>query len=164
MVLLVAREGPGSRMYLFAPDPGVSDSSSHPFQVARFENRTGAMLERGPVAIFEAGAFLGQGMLEGLPDAAAATIPFALERALVVETSQTTAVEGARLVAVVRDRVTLERYHVTHHTLRVRNGMDQDARVMVRLALSADTRMHEPPAGTEEANHAALVPVDAPRR
>src|SRR5262249_43347416 len=142
MVLLVARDVPGSRMYLFAPDPGVGDSSAHPFEVARFENRTGAMLERGPVAIFEAGAFLGQGMLEPLPDAAGATIPFALERALSVERTQTLADEGARLVSVVHDRLTLERYHVTRHTLRVRNGMDRDARVMVRLALASGERIH----------------------
>ncbi len=164
MVLLISREVPGSRMYLFAPDPGVPDSSQHPFQVARFENRTGAMLERGPVAIFEARAFLGQGMLDPLPEGASATIPFSLERALAVETSQTSTVEGARLVAVNREQITLERYNTTHHTLRVRNGMDTDARVMVRLALASGAEVHNPPAGTEVANNAALVPVQSPRR
>jgi hypothetical protein len=105
MVMLASREVPGRQMYLFAPDPGVPASSSHPFHVARFENRTGALLERGPIAIFEAGAYLGQGMLEPLPDAATATIPFALERALAVEHSEaTTAVEGARLVSMQRGR------------------------------------------------------------
>lgn len=163
MVLLVAHEVPGSRMYLFAPDPGVPDSSTHPFQVARFQNRTGAMLERGPVAIFEARAFLGQGMLESLPEGASATIPFSLERAVTVETSATTAVEGARLVSIAREQITLERYNTTHHSLRVRNGMETDAHVMIRLELAAGTRTYQPPAGTEEVNGAALIPVDALR-
>jgi hypothetical protein len=164
MVMLTAREVPGSRMYLFAPDGGVADSATHPFQVARFENRTSGTLERGPVAIFEDGAFLGQGMLETLPDGASTTIPFSLERALQVETSQNTAVEGARLVSIVHDQITLERYNVVRHTLRVRNGMDIDARVMVRLPLENGARVHEPPQGTEQANGAALVPVDSSRR
>jgi hypothetical protein len=163
MVMLASRDVPGARMYLFAPDPGVPSSSSHPFHVARFENRTGALLERGPVAIFESGAFLGQGMLDALPDAATTTIPFAVERALAVEHAEAQAVEGARLVSMRRDALTLERFNVTRTTWRVRNGMDRPARVLLRQPLEG-ARLFEPPAGTEESNGNALVPVEAPAR
>ncbi|MFO0609670.1 MAG: TonB family protein [Polyangiales bacterium] len=163
MVMLAAREVPGRQMFLYAPDPGIAASSTHPFRVARFENRTGALLERGPIAIFEAGAYLGQGMLEALPDGATATIPFSLDRALAVESEATTAVEGARLVAMQRGELTLERFRVTRTTYRARNGGATVARVMVRHALNGE-RLHEPPANTEESNGAALVPVDAPAR
>ncbi|MFO0629044.1 MAG: DUF4139 domain-containing protein [Polyangiales bacterium] len=161
MVMLVAREIPGSRMYLFAPDPGVGDSNAHPFHVARFENRTGALLERGPLAIFEQGAFLGQGMLETLPDGATATVPFSLERAIAVESSNAWNTEGQRLVRVQRAMVSIERYNVLRTTWRVRNGMEREARVMVRQALNG-ARLHEPPAGTEETNGNALVPLTVP--
>ncbi len=163
MVMLAARDIPGQRLYLFAPDPGVPASSTHPFHVARFENRTGALLERGPIAIFEEGAYLGQGMLEALPDAATATIPFALERALAVEGNAQWAVEGARLVRMQRETLTLERYNVQRTTYRVRNGMDRGVRVMVRQALNG-ARLHEPPQGTEETNGNALVPTNVPAR
>jgi hypothetical protein len=158
MVMLVAREIPGSRMYLFAPDPGVGDSTAHPFHVARFENRTGALLERGPLAIFEQGAFLGQGMLETLPDGATATVPFSLERAIAVESSTAWNTEGQRLVRLQRAVVSIERYNVLRTTWRVRNGMPREARVMVRQPLNG-ARLHEPPAGTEESNGNALVPL-----
>lgn len=161
MVMLVAREIPGSRMYLFAPDPGVGDSNAHPFHVARFENRTGALLERGPLAIFEQGAFLGQGMLETLPDGATATVPFSLERAIAVESSNAWNTEGQRLVRVQRAMVSIERYNVLRTTWRVRNGMANEARVMVRQALNG-ARLHEPPTGTEESNGNALVPITVP--
>jgi hypothetical protein len=164
MVMLTAREVPGEQMYLFAPDPGVPESSRHPFHVARFENRTGAMLERGPVAIFEAGAYLGQGMLEPLPDGASATVPFALERALAVETRSTYNVEGERLVRITRETITLERYNVTRTTYRGRNGMDHPLRVMLRHALGEGVRLFEPPEGTQDANGAALAPVQLPAR
>lgn len=164
MVMLAVRDVPGQRMYLFAPDPGVGESSVHPFQVARFENRTGAMLERGPLAIFEQGAFLGQGMLDPLPDGASATVPFSLERALTVESNNTSAVEGARLLRINREQITIERYNVSRTTYRVRNGRDEDTRVVVRHALSPETTLFEPPQGTEQANGAALVPVLTPRR
>jgi hypothetical protein len=158
MVMLVAREIPGARQYLFAPDPGVGDSSAHPFHVARFENRTGALLERGPLAIFEQGAFLGQGMLETLPDGATATVPFSLERAIAVESSSTWATEGQRLVRIQRDQVTIERFNVQRTTWRLRNGLEREARVLVRQPLNG-ARPFEPPAGTEESNGNALVPV-----
>ena len=163
MVMLAAREVPGRQMFLYAPDPAIAPSEAHPFRVARFENRTGAMLERGPIAIFEAGAYLGQGMVDALPDGATATIPFSLERSLAVEHEATSAVEGARLVSMRRGEITLERCTVTRTTYRARNGDATAARVMIRHPLNNE-RLHEPPPGTEEANGSALVPVDAPAR
>jgi hypothetical protein len=121
------------------------------------------MLERGPIAIFEAGAYLGQGMVDALPDGATATIPFSLERSLAVEQEATSAVEGARLVAMQRGILTIERFSVTRTTYRARNGDATAARVMIRHPLN-NGRLHEPPPGTEEANGSALVPVDAPAR
>ncbi|MFO0650109.1 MAG: LCCL domain-containing protein [Polyangiales bacterium] len=163
MVMLVARDIPGERMYLFAPDPGVADSSSHPFHVARFENRTGALLERGPIAIFEENNYLGEALLDPLPDAATTTLPFALERALAVERTPTAAIEGARLVRMQRESLTIERYNVTRTTYAVRNGMDRPVRVMVRHALDG-AQLHEPPTGAEVSGANALVPVSVPAR
>lgn len=163
MVMLTARDVPGARMYLYGPDPGVPDAQVHPFQVARFVNRTGALLERGPVAIFEDGAFLGQGMLDPLPDGASATVPFALERGLRVESSATDTVEGARLVSMQRETVNFVRFSVRRTTWRVVNGLDQPARVMLRQALDG-AELHEPPSGTERASGHALVPVQTPAR
>ncbi len=159
MVMLTSRQVPGSQMYLFAPDPGVGDSGSHPFHVARFENRTGGTLERGPIAIFERNAFLGQGMMESLPDGATTTVPFSLERGIAVESSQTSAVEGARLVRMVRDTLTIERYSVTRTTYRARNGLDRAARLLYRHALGS-SQLFEPPTGTENSNGNALVPTN----
>jgi len=159
MVMLTAREVPGNQMYLFAPDPGVGNSGSHPFHVARFENRTGGTLERGPIAIFERNAFLGQGMMESLPDGATTTVPFSLERGIAVDSSQTSAVEGARLVRMVRDTLTIERYSVTRTTYRARNGLDRAARLLYRHALGS-SQLFEPPTGTENSNGNALVPTN----
>ena len=55
MVMLLDRPIPGEAISLFAPDGGVPDSASHPFRVARFTNKTGGLLERGPLAIFSRG-------------------------------------------------------------------------------------------------------------
>ena len=163
MVMLASRDVPGERMYLFAPDPGVPESASHPFHVARFVNRSGATLERGALAIFEDGAFLGQGMLETLPVGATATVPFSLQRAVSVVRTESTAVEGARLVSMHRGELTIERYTVRRATFHVRNGSEEAVRVMVREALDGAS-LHQPPEGTETSNGAALAPCQVAAR
>ncbi|MGE0326873.1 MAG: DUF4139 domain-containing protein, partial [Polyangiaceae bacterium] len=45
MVLLVAKKVKGEAMFLFSPDGGVPESTSHPFRVARFTNDTKGLLE-----------------------------------------------------------------------------------------------------------------------
>jgi hypothetical protein len=100
-------------------------------------------------------------MLETLPAGATATVPFSLERAIAVESSNTWNTEGQRLVRVQRAVVSIERYNVLRTTWRVRNGMANEARVMVRQALNG-ARLHEPPTGTEESNGNALVPITVP--
>ncbi|WP_437339220.1 hypothetical protein [Sorangium sp. So ce394] len=166
MVLLLAKQVPGESIFLFAPDGGVPASSSHPFRVARFTNDTKGLLERGPIAVFENGAFLGQGMVEPLPPGATTTVPFALERGLAVDTAREETAEGARLAKIEGGALEIERDWVTHTKYAVRNGGDLAARTLVKHPRLHGTRLHAPPKGTEDnvGTGSALVPVDVPRR
>ncbi|MBI5528424.1 MAG: DUF4139 domain-containing protein [Deltaproteobacteria bacterium] len=162
MVMLISMKVPGELMFLFAPDGGVSDSYRHPFRVARFENATRGLLEKGPLAIFEAGSFLGQGMLDPLPAEAKATVPFALERGVSVESTQRSDELGARVAHVEAGVLTIERDSITKTTYKVRNGIDKPAKVMVKHGRLNGTRLHKPPEGTEDntGTNTALVPID----
>jgi hypothetical protein len=166
MVLLVAKQVPGEAIFLFAPDGGVPESSSHPFRVARFTNDTKGLLERGPIAVYEKGAFLGQGMVDPLPPGATATVPFALERGLAVESSRTENEEGSRLAKIEGGQVEIERDWVTHTKYVVKSGSDVDARMLVKHPRQLGTRLNDPPKGTEDnvGTGSALVPVTIPKR
>ncbi len=166
MVLLIAKDVPGEAIFLFAPDGGVPESSSHPFRVARFTNDTLGLLERGPIAIFEKGAFLGQGMVDPLPPGATATVPFALERGLAVESSRAENEEGARLAKIESGQIEIERDWVTHTKYLVKSGSDVDARMLVKHARMAGTRLNDAPKGTEDnvGTGSALVPVQVAKR
>jgi hypothetical protein len=161
MVMLLDKHVPGEAVALYAPDPGVPDSSSHPFRVARFTNRTGGLLERGPLAIFADGAFLGQGMTDPLPDGATATVPFALERTLAVEQSRETREEGARLYHIEAGVLTIAREQVLLAHYQLRNGADHDAKMLIKHSRSGGARLVAPPAGTEDnvGTGSALVPA-----
>lgn len=161
MVLLVNRRVPGEAVFLFAPDGGVPDSATHPFRVVRFTNDTPGLLERGPIAVFEKGAFLGQGMLEPLPPKATATVPFALERSLGVESERKYVEIGARVFKIEAGELVIERDATTKTTYRVKNGSGEPAKLLVRHPRQHAARLYKPPAGTEDnlgAGH-ALVPI-----
>lgn len=160
MVMLLSKRVRGEAVYLFAPDAGVPDSSSHPFRVARFSNGAGGTLERGPIAVFEDGSFLGQGIVEPLPRDATATVPFALERAIAVDQDRKYDQQGARIAKIENGELTIERDAVTQTKYRARNGGDQPAKLLVRHPRVPGTRLHQPPAGTDDnvGTATALVP------
>jgi hypothetical protein len=161
MVLLASEKVPGEAVFLFSPDSGVADSVLHPFRVARFRNATSGMLERGPIAVFEKGSFLGQGMLDSLPPGATATVPFALERGLAVEQTVLADERGARLFKLQHGQLTLERDVSMQTTYKITNGTKEAAKVLVRHPRKPGTRLFRPPPATEDnaAQGNALVPI-----
>lgn len=161
MVLLLSKRVPGEAVFLFAPDGGVPESSSHPFRVARFRNGTKGLLERGPIAVFEKGSFLGQGMVDPLPPNATATVPFALERSLAVGSDRKYDQQGARLFRIESGQLYIERDSVTKTIYKITNGGDKPAKCLVKHPRAPGSRLFKPPSGTED-NQAlgnALVPV-----
>ena len=161
MVLLTQQAVPGEAVFLFAPEGGVADSATHPFRVARFSNSTKGLLERGPVAVFEKGSFLGQGLLDSLPAGANATVPFALERSIGVQSEMRVEQRGARLARVEVGALYIERDSVYRTTYKIQNGADAESKVLVRHVRHPAMRLYRPPAGTEDNTGTgnALVPI-----
>lgn len=166
MVLLLSQRVKGEAVFLFAPDAGVPDSASHPFRVVRFTNETQGLLERGPIAVFEKGAFLGQGLLEPLPSRGKATVPFSLERGLAIEHESKYLQLGARIFKIEAGELTFERDSVSQTIYRIKNGTDRPARVLVRHPRSPNARLEKPPQGTEDnvGTGVALIPADVKAR
>jgi hypothetical protein len=161
MVLLVSRKVPGESVFLFAPDGGVPDSSAHPFRVVRFENATTGLLERGPIAVFGEGQFLGQGMLDPLPPKGKATVPFALDRSIAISSERQGTEQGARLFRIEAGQLYIERDSVTKTTYKVVSGSDETSKLIVRHPRLSSARLFKPPVGTEDdlASSSALVPI-----
>jgi hypothetical protein len=161
MVMLLSKRVAGEAIFLFAPDGGVPDSAQHPFRVARFKNATGGALERGPIAVFEEGAFLGQGMVDPLPGDATTTVPFALERSLAIDVDRRYDELGERVAKIENGQLTIERDAQTLTKYRVRNGGDRNAKLLVKHPRIHGTRLVGAPAGTEDnvGTNSALVPT-----
>lgn len=162
MVMLLAKKLPGDAAFLYAPDGAVPESFSHPFRVVRFANKSGGTLEKGPIAVFDHGAFLGQGMVDPLPNGATATVPFALDRGLAIDKSSKRDELGERVQKIDNGQLTIERDSATQTLYRIRNGSDTAAKVLVKHARISGSRLEKAPNGTEDnvGTGSALVPYD----
>jgi hypothetical protein len=164
MVAIVSQRVSGERAHLFAPDPGVALSYQHPFAVARLQNGTGAVLEKGPVAVLADGAFLGQGVLDTLPRDASAFLPFALDKSLVVEAGEHYSQERGALLRVQRGVVTLQSFSQRKTRYRARNGSDEPSKLYVRHARWGEAELVAPPKGSELLPNKALLPLEIPAK
>lgn len=162
MVMLLAKKLPGDAAFLYAPDGAVPGSFAHPFRVVRFVNKSGGALERGPIAVFDHGAFLGQGMVEPLPEGATATVPFALDRGVAVDRSTKHDELGERVQKIENGQLTIERDSATQTLYRMRNGAATLAKVLVKHSRISGSRLEKAPTGTEDnvGTGSALVPYD----
>jgi hypothetical protein len=166
MLLLADKDVPGESTYLFAPDPGVPQSASHPFRVARFTNKTGGLLERGPLAFFGEGGFLGQGVIDPLPDGASATVPFGLETGLAVEQRVEQIQEGARLFKVEMGTLIIQRQVGPRTFYKIKSGIDRPEKMYLKHARRHGSKLVNPPAGTEDnvGTGSALIPAQISAR
>ncbi len=162
MLLLLDKEVPGESSFLFAPDPGVPDSAAHPFRVARFTNQTGGLLERGPLAFFGEGGFLGQGAIDGLPVGASATVPFALEHSLAVDRSTEYVQEGSTLYQVEMGQLMVKRQVGPRTRYTIKSGNPRSAKLWIKHPRQAGSKLLDPPKGTEDnlGTASALVPIE----
>jgi hypothetical protein len=161
MLLLLDKEVPGESSFLFAPDPGVPDSAAHPFRVARFTNQTGGLLERGPLAFFGEGGFLGQGVIDGLPAGASATVPFALEQSMAVERNVESIQEGATLHQVEMGQLVIKRQVGPRTRYTVKSGNARTSKLWLKHPRQPGSKLLSPPKSTEDnvGTGSALVPV-----
>lgn len=164
MVAIVSTRVNGEKAHLFAPEGGVPLSYQHPFSVARLTNGTGAVLEKGPVSVLSENGFLGQGVLDTLPKDANAFVPFALDKSLVVESSEQYDEQQGALVRIQRGIVTVQRFSQRKTRYRVRNGDDEASKLYVRHPRWGEAELLAPPVGTELAPQRALVPITVPAR
>jgi hypothetical protein len=163
MLLLLDKEVPGESSFLFAPDPGVPDSTSHPFRVARFTNQTGGLLERGPLAFFGEGGFLGQGVIDGLPAGASATVPFALEQSLAVERNVDYVQEGSTLYQIEMSQLLVKRQVGPRTRYTIKSGNPRSAKLWIKHPRQSGGKLIDPPKDTEDnlGTGSALVPFQA---
>jgi hypothetical protein len=99
----------------------VGSRRPNPYRAVKFKNTTGYVLERGPVAIYRQGAFVGEAVGGRVEKNAVTFVPYAVEGRTIVHLSSHTADEGVKLVKIVNGYITVSTKNVTHFKYKVLN-------------------------------------------
>ena len=120
------------------------------------------MLEAGPVTVFGAGRFIGEGIIDPIPARTTAFVPFALDRQVVVERQNAERDEIARIITVQRGVFSTEMQHIRRQNLLMTNRMDESATVFIRHTLPAGYKLVRSPKDSDRIGSAYLFRVVLP--
>jgi hypothetical protein len=158
MVSMVRQETDGEVVYLYTPD-SERGNSMFAFRAVRFTNPTSSTLETGPVTVYGAEKFIGEGLTEPIPPRANAVVPYALDRQIVVERNTGEENKLSRLVTIQRGVLTAEVQHIRRQKLQITNRLPELAKVYIRHTLNKGWKLLEAPPQYERIGDAHLFEV-----
>lgn len=164
MVAILNRDVAAEQTFLFRPGGAGMGYESNPYRVVRFKNTTGFVLEPGPISIYAGGSFVGEGLSEAVGSNTSATIPFAVEPSIIVNSTMRHKGGEMQIVRIVRGVLEVQNFSRTETTWTVRGRDKSGYTVLVRQnKAGSNYELKDPPKGTETLPNAYLIPVAVPK-
>ncbi len=164
MVAVLNENVEAEETYLFRPGGAGTGYESNPYHVVRFTNTTDYVLEPGPISIYSGGSFIGEGLSEAVGSHASVTIPFAVEPAVIVTSSQAHEGQEMHIKRIVRGVLEVESFRRITTTWNVRGPKrNRKYRVLIRHPRQGSSySLQGRPPGTEDLDGAYIIPIDLP--
>ncbi len=159
MISILSGKTDGQVVYLYDPET-ARGNAQFPFKSLRFTNPTDSVLESGPVSVFGDGRFIGEGLAEPIPGRAAAFVPFALDRQILVEKKTDEKDAIARILTVQRGVFSTEVQHKKVTTFTVHSRLGEPSTVYVRHTVPAGYTLGASPPHAEKIGQAVLFRLD----
>jgi hypothetical protein len=159
MVAMVHGETTGGVVYLYDP---ISDRGDKrfAFKAVRLDNPTNDTLEPGPVTVYGAGRFIGEGITEPVPPKASVVVPFALDKQVVVDSTGSEQDRIAKLVTVQRGVITAELQHRRTTKLTVTSRLTHPTTVYLRHRLESGWTLVDAPSKQTRVGDSQMFQVD----
>lgn len=166
MVAILNAPVEAEQVFLYRPGGGGGGYENNPYRVVRFDNTTPFILEPGPIAIYDGGSFVGEGISETIAAKTSATIPFAVEPSVTVTSSTSFDADTTRLLKVSKGILYTESFQRRKTVWSVKGpAQEKSWRVLIRHARYGDSySLKDRPEGTEDLPDAWLVPVKVDAR
>ncbi|MEO8706650.1 MAG: carboxypeptidase regulatory-like domain-containing protein [Kofleriaceae bacterium] len=159
MVAIHHDETTGGVVYLYDPISERGDKR-FAFKAVRLDNPTGDTLEAGPVTVYGDGRFIGEGITEPVPPHAAAVIPFALDKQVIVTTNGSEADSIAKLITVQRGVITAQVQHRRDAKFVVTSRLTVPTTVYLRHRLETGWSLLDHPKSFTKVGDSHLFRVD----
>jgi hypothetical protein len=159
MLAIVNQPVTGELVYVYDPE-SERGNSRYAFRAIRIANPTDNTLEPGPVTVYGAGRFIGEGLTEPIGPRATAVIPFALDRQIAVERTLDRRDRIAGLAKIERGVLTADIDHRRTTRLLLANRMRSTAAVYIRHQPTKGWTLRSAPKKRERIGDAVLFAVE----
>jgi hypothetical protein len=160
MVSMVRKQTDGEIVYLYDAE-SERGNDKFAFKAVRLTNPTDSTLETGPVTVYGAKRFIGEGLSEPIPPHATAVVPFALDRQIVIDKDVADDNQISRLVTLQRGILTAEVQHIKRTTLTLTNRSAETAKLYIRHTVGKGWVLKEHPGGDpDRVGDAMLFQID----
>ncbi|MBU1537161.1 DUF4139 domain-containing protein, partial [Myxococcota bacterium] len=113
-----------------------------PYRAVKYKNTSGFVLERGPVAIYRSGQFVGEAIGGVVEKNATAFVPYAREGKVIVNLTTKYENEGERLISIYQGRVNFEERQVNKFVYTVENRSGKEFTMYVRRNIRTNWKPH----------------------
>jgi len=159
MISIINAETRGERVYYYDPI-SARGSKKFAFNAVRLTNPSKYTLDSGPFTVYIEGQFLGEGLAEPILPLSTAFIPYALDRAVIVEPEVVGRQEIDKLITIQRGIVSTETKQIRKTKLSLTNRGTEVAQVYVRHQVAPGYKLAKAPAlKVEKLGGAHLFPV-----
>ena len=161
MVSVVRKGTSGQIVYLYEPD-GTRGNRRFAFKAVRFKNPTDSTLETGPMTVYGAGRFIGEGMTSAIAPSSTAIVPFAMDRQVRVERSDKQIDRLDKLLNVRRGVLRAEVRHTRRTRFAIQNRSSRPADLYIRHNVRKGWRLDKSPKVFEHIGESHLFAIKVP--
>lgn len=163
MVTLVNADIAGEDALIYQPDSAPA-SHQHPYRAVMLDNTTAYPIQRAPIAIYQDGTFVGQGITPLIPQEESAVVPYALEQRVDITQRSSSDTGEVTLTRIIDGVIHTEVETRQGATFEVRNSVDRAHPLYLKVARYGGHELEanddfEIEAVQREASY-YLVPVD----
>jgi hypothetical protein len=160
LVNIVNTRVPGGEVVLFRPELTGGYAASHPYRAVRFTNQSGLTLEKGPVAIYSRGTFVGEGFLERMEKGSTIFLTFSIDGSVSMTRKHERAQEVLGMLKIARGQIQSEVLYIDRRVYSVTNRHERPITAYVKSTPPSSTyKLRNPPAQTVTTPAASYVPV-----
>lgn len=137
MVTLVNTETDGEDALIFQPDAATA-SHRHPYRALLLDNSTPYPVQRAPIAIYNAGTFVGQGITPLIPPDESAVVPYAIESRVDLHVRPSSRSGEVTLTRIIDGTIHTEVEQHQVFDYEARSSLDDDTRLYLKVTRWGD--------------------------
>lgn len=162
LVAIVNQRVEGREGVLFRPELTRGVAKTNPYRVVAFQNDTGFTLEKGPVAVYSGGTFVGESFVERMEKGTTTFLTYSIDGNVSLVSDHGTSQEGLKLLRIIDGQIVSEVLEIDRTIYKIENRHAEPITAYVKTSRRSGWTMRKEPKGTIETADAFFLPIEVP--